>query len=67
MGLNWSRPNPETYGEGLSDQWTLEVFQSWQVTKRIKVIPSVQVLQNPASNPDEATILVVGLRARWVS
>lgn len=66
VGLNWSRPNTKTYGDGLRDQWTLEAFQMWQLTKRIQVIPSIQIIQNPAVNPNKDTIAVFGLRGRWV-
>ena len=66
VGLNWSRPMADTFGEGLSDQWTFEAWQMWQLTKRIQVIPSVQILQDPALNPDEYNIVVFGLRGRWV-
>lgn len=64
VGLNWSRPNKGTFGPGLDDQYTLEVFQRWQMTEGVALTPSVQVIHNPAFNPDEDTIALFGLRLR---
>ena len=64
VGLNWGRPNRDTYGRKLDDQYTTEVFYRWQAAPHLQVTPSIQLLVHPASNPDERTIAVVGLRAR---
>lgn len=64
MGLNWSRPNDDTFGSGLSDQYTLEAFQRWQITENIALTPSVQIIHKPAFNPDDDTIALFGLRFR---
>jgi len=64
IGLNWGRPNRDTFGSDLDDQFTGEVFYRWQVTQNIQVTPSVQLLVDPASNPDEDVIGVFGVRAR---
>lgn len=63
-GVNWSRPNEDIFGAGLDDQITVEVFQKWQLTEGIELTPSIQIIQNPALNPDEDTIALLGLRAR---
>jgi porin len=63
-GINWSKPNQDIYGPDLKDQLTLEIFQRWQLTENIEVTPSIQVLQNPALNPDKDTIALLGLRVR---
>lgn len=63
-GLNWSRPNKDIYGPNLKDQVTFEIFQRWQLTESIEVTPSVQVIHNPALNPDKDTIALLGLRVR---
>jgi porin len=64
VGLNWSRPNESTFGRDLDDQFTGEVFYSLQVVDKFVLTPSVQILGNPALNPDEDVIVVFGLRAR---
>ena len=64
VGLNWGRPNPDTFGADLKDQWTSEVFYRWQVAQHVQVTPSIQLLVNPALNPDDDLVEVFGLRAR---
>jgi porin len=64
VGLNWGEPNEDTFGSGLRDQYTAEVFYRWQVTPRFAVTPDLQLLENPALDPDEDRIWVVGLRLR---
>ncbi len=64
VGVNWSRPNEDTFGSGLDDQITVEVFQKWQLTESIELTPSIQIIHNPAFNPSEDTIALLGLRAR---
>jgi porin len=63
-GLNWSRPNEDTFGSKLNDQYSLEVFQQWQLTEGIELTPSIQVIKNPALNPDKDTVAMLGLRLR---
>jgi len=64
FGLNWSRPNEDTLGSGLDDQYTAEAYYRFQVLKVLAVTPDVQLLINPAFNQDEDTIAVFGIRAR---
>jgi porin len=66
VGLNWGRPNGNTFGADLDDQYTAEIYYRWRLTQRLEVTPSVQVLANPALNPDEDVIGVFGIRARVV-
>lgn len=65
VAFNWGRPNKHTFGPGLDDQWTFEVFYRWQVLRELAVTPSLQVLIDPALNPDESTIWMLGLRLRY--
>lgn len=64
IGLNWSRPNRDTFGADLDDQYTLELFQRWQVTEGLQMTPSLQIIKDPALNPDRDLIAVFGLRVR---
>jgi porin len=64
LGLNWGQPNEDTWGPGLSDQYTAELFYRWQISKSIAVTPDLQYIKNPALNPDANSISVFGLRLR---
>ncbi len=65
VGLHWSRPNSDTYGEALRDQYTVEAFQLWQVTQRLQVTPNVQLIKDAAQNPDKDFTALFGLRVRY--
>ena len=64
VAVNWGQPNETVFGSGLDDQYTAELFYRIQLTKQIAITPDVQLLFNPALNPDEDMITVVGLRTR---
>jgi porin len=64
LGLNWSRPNEDTFGPGLDDQFTFEAFSRWQLTEGVEITPSVQIIRNPALNPNKDMIALLGLRLR---
>ena len=64
FGLNWSRPNENTYGPGLNDQYTAEIYYRFQLFKVLTITPDVQLLFNPAEYPDENMIAIFGIRGR---
>ena len=64
IGLSWARPSAETYGTSLSDQYTSELYYRYQLTQLVSITPDIQYLVNPALNPDEKNVVVVGLRGR---
>lgn len=64
LGFNWGQPNKDTFGPGIGDQYALELFYRLQVTEQFTVTPDIQFIGNPALNPSEDSIWVVGLRAR---
>ena len=64
VGLNWGEPNEDTWGPGLPDQYTAELFYRWQISKAIAVTPDLQYIRNPALNPDADSIWVFGVRLR---
>lgn len=64
VGLNWGRPNDRTYGEDLDDEYTAEIFYRFQVTPNIQFTPSIQLLGNPALDPENDLNTVLGVRAR---
>ena len=64
VGLNWGRPNSDTFGVDLDDQWISEVFYRVQLTENFQITPSLQLVGNPAFNPDRDAVALFGLRAR---
>ncbi len=66
VGLNWGKPNSAVFGSGLDDQYTIEVFYRWQVSKELAVTPDIQYLNNPALNAEKDNIWVFGIRGRLV-
>jgi len=64
FGVNWGQPNDALFGADLDDQYAAEVYFRWQVADEIAITPSVQLLIDPALNPDDDQIWVAGLRAR---
>ena len=64
LGLSWGRPSEETFGPGLDDQYTAELFYRLHLLQNITVTLDVQLLVNPALNPDEDVIAIFGVRVR---
>jgi len=63
LGLNWGRPNEASFGD-VDDQFTVEGFWRYQLTKELAVTPTVQYISNPALNPEEDSLWAFGLRVR---
>ena len=64
VGFNWGEPNEDTFEPGLRDQYTAEVYFRWQLTPRLAITPDLQLLVNPAFDPNQDRIWVFGVRAR---
>ena len=54
----------ELAAPGLDDQSTLEAFYRIQIAQNFAITPSIQILSDPALNPDEDEITVISLRLR---
>jgi porin len=50
--------------DALRDQYIMEAFYRWHLTPNLAFTPNVQMIVNPALNPDEDTLWVFGLRGR---
>lgn len=50
---------------GLDDQTTFETYLRWQVTPSLALTPNIQLLRNPALNPQRSSIVLGGLRFRY--
>ena len=64
FGLNWGEVNESTYGRGLRDQYTAELYYRIQFWEDLAIAPDVQYIRNPALNPAANALWVFGLRAR---
>lgn len=65
VGLNWGRPNSDTLPLDLNDQWTGEFFYRLQLSENVQITPNIQILAEPALNPNENLIILLGLRTRF--
>ncbi len=65
FGLNWGEPNESTFAPGLEDQITMETFYRIQITQQFALTPSIQYLKDPALNPVDNSLWVIGLRGRF--
>ena len=54
----------ELASPGLDDQITLEAFYRIQFARNLAITPSIQILGDPALNPEEDEIILYGLRLR---
>ncbi len=66
FGFNWGEPNEDTFGPGLRDQYTMELFARLQVMENLQITPDIQLVINPARNPAAEQSWVFGVRARLV-
>jgi porin len=64
--MNRGRPNREIFGTARDDQYTIETYYRLQVLNHLQVTPDLQLLFNPAFNPDEDRVWIFSLRARLV-
>ena len=60
IAVSWGEP----FGD-LDNQWATEIFYRFQLGDYFAVTPMVQLLFDPALNPDEDQIVVWGLRVRF--
>jgi len=65
VAYNWGRPNDSSFGPGLDDQQTIELFYRFQLAKNLAITPDIQYVKNPSLNPDEDDLFILGLRARF--
>jgi porin len=65
LGLGWARPSEETFGPGLDDEWALEASYRIQLSPNSTVMPDLQLIIDPARDPEASTVWVLGLRVRW--
>lgn len=60
IAAGWGNPS----AEALRDQYTAEAFYRLQLLSSFAITPSVQIVQDPAANPDADQVVLLGLRTR---
>lgn len=60
IGLSWEDP----VDRSLREQKSMELFYRYQIAKHLAITPSVQVLMDPANNPNTDALTFFGLRFR---
>lgn len=63
IGLGWAEPSKKTHGPGLKDEYIAEVSYKFQLSKNFSLLPDLQLLIDPALNPNEDKIWIASLRA----
>jgi porin len=63
VGAGWAKPSSDTFGPGLSNETVLETSYKFQLSQNFSITPDVQIVFNPANDPSESSVWVVGLRA----
>ncbi len=64
VGVNWGQPNENSFGPNLDDQYVIETYYRYQLTQQLAITPDIQLLIDPAQNPNHDRLWVFGLRAR---
>ena len=62
ISLGWGQPF-----DSVEDQVVTEFFYRFQVNHYFAITPNLQLLVNPANNPEDDRIWVFGLRLRVTS
>jgi porin len=64
MGIGWNKPSDKTHEGTLNSEKVLEASYLWQITATTSLLPDLQVIFDPANNPDEDTVWFAGIRLR---
>ena len=64
LGLNWGRPNADSFGANARDQYTLEAYYRFQLATHLSITPDLQLVKDPALDRREDLVWVAGIRAR---
>lgn len=62
IGAGWAKPSAETFGPGLDNETVLETSYKFQLSQNFSLTPDIQLVFNPANDPSESSVWVVGLR-----
>ncbi len=63
LGAGWAKPAKKASGPDLDDEYVIETSYKFQIWPFLSLTPDLQLLLNPANNPEESSVWVFGLRA----
>jgi len=63
LGAGWAKPAKKVSGIDLDDEYVIETSYKFQIWPFLSLTPDLQLLLNPANNPDESSVWIFGLRA----
>ena len=63
FGAGWAKPSEQTNGAKLDDEYVIETSYNFQIAKNFALLPDLQLIIDPAKNPDKSKVWVAGLRA----
>ena len=63
LGVGWAKPSEKTNGVKLDDEYVIETSYNFQLAKNFALLPDLQLVIDPAKNPNKSTVWVAGLRA----
>lgn len=63
LGIGWAKPSEKTNGAKLDDEYVIETSYNFQLGKNFALLPDLQLVIDPANNPDKSKVWVGGLRA----
>ena len=66
IGAGWAKPSERTHGSGLRDEWVVETSYKFQLGRNLSLTPDLQILFNPANNPDKSSVWVAGVRVIFI-
>ena len=64
VGVGVNKPSEDTHGDDLGTEKVLEASYLWQITANTSLLPDVQLILDPANNPQEDAVWMVGARLR---
>ena len=44
LGINWGRPNRDSFGAATDDQYTLEAYYRFQLFEHLAITPDLQLI-----------------------
>ena len=62
MVSGWAKPSEQTFGAALDNETVLETSYQFQLSINFSLTPDLQVIFNPANNPEESTLWIGGIR-----
>lgn len=62
LGAGWAKPSEKTHGAELSNEYAFESSYKFQASRNISLMPNVQLILNPAKNPNVNRDWILGVQ-----